>query len=492
MNSLETYFQKFRKHIVGNDLEIVFETGKRKMVYADWAASGRLYKPIEDYISNKLGPYVANTHTETTLTGTIMTDAYQQAHRIIKKHVNASQEDQLLFVGFGMTAAINKFQRILGLRVPEKYKDLVKPSGKERPLVILTHMEHHSNQTTWVECLCEVKIMRRDHRGLPDLDHLTDILKKSRDRKFIIGAFTACSNVTGIITPYYKMAEIIHDYGGFCFIDFSASAPYVDINMHPDNPKQHLDAVFFSPHKFLGGPGSSGVLVFHKSLYNNKVPDQVGGGTVQWTNPWGEQRYFEDIEIREDGGTPGFLQAIKASLAILLKEYMGIKNILKQEHHLTQRLLNLISKSSAVQILEPNQLNRIGFISLYLPGIHHNLIVRILNDFYGIQTRGGCSCAGTYGHLLLNIDYHESHRIAHLIDLGDFSKKPGWVRISIHPTMAVKEVEFIADALEETIKHHTKWIQNYKFNHQTGEFLPKGGQVFKLDIREGFKTYCCE
>ena len=319
MNPLASYFDKFRRNITGIDLEHEFCQGRRKIVYADWAASGRLYRPIESYISNTLGPYVANTHTETTLTGTVMTHAYHQAYDIIKSHVNAADEDVLLFAGFGMTAVINKFQRILGLRVPEKYIERIEPAGDERPLIIITHMEHHSNQTSWEECMCDVKIVRRKSNGLPDLHHLEEILKANASRKLIIGSFTACSNVTGIITPYYQMAEIVHRHGGYCFVDFSASAPYVDIDMHPENPQQKLDAIFFSPHKFLGGPGSSGVIIFDRSLYDNSIPDHPGGGTVLWTNPWGEHRFFDDIEIREDGGTPGFLQAIKASLSILLK-----------------------------------------------------------------------------------------------------------------------------------------------------------------------------
>ena len=298
MKALESYFEKFRKNIVGNDHSFPFPAGTIPMVYADWAASGRLYKPIENYISNELGPYVANTHTESTLTGTVMTSAYHQAHEIIKHHVNASNDDVLLFAGFGMTAVINKFQRILGLRIPEKYKDKITLCEKDRPLLIITHMEHHSNQTTWEECCVDIAILCKKSDGTPNLDHLRSILDANRHRSTIIGSFTACSNVTGIMTPYHNMAEILHEYNRLCFVDFSGSAPYVEINMHPDNDAQRLDAIFFSPHKFLGGPGSSGVILFNKNLYHNTVPDHPGGGTVVWTNPWHAHRFFKDIEIR--------------------------------------------------------------------------------------------------------------------------------------------------------------------------------------------------
>lgn len=486
MSSLESYFQKFRKNIIGFDLEHPFESGQKKVIYADWAASGRLYKPIEDYIANSLGPYFANTHTETTLTGTVMTNAYHQAHDIIKKHVNACPDHQLLFAGFGMTAVVNKFIRILGLRVPEIYLDKVKPNGNDRPLVILTHMEHHSNQTSWIETLCEVKIINRAENGLPDLNHLEDILKENKNRKLKIGSFTACSNVTGIETPIHEMAEIVHKYDGYCFVDYSASAPYVKMDMNPEKEEQKLDAVFFSPHKFLGGPGSSGVIIFDKKLYHNKIPDHPGGGTVLWTNPWGGHHYFDEIEIREDGGTPGILQGIKASLAIQLKDDMGVENIRKRENQINQKLMERLSRIPTINILEANYKNRVGFVSIYSDKFHHNLVVRLLNDKFGVQTRGGCSCAGTYGHILLHINFDESKRITDMIDLHDLSQKPGWTRISVHPTMTDEEVEYIGYAVEEVIKNAGKWISGYKFNTYSGDYEAINSVDYKIDLKKIF------
>lgn len=486
MSVLESYFEQFRQNCIGYDQKCQIGGADRRIVYADWAASGRLYRPIEEMICDTLGPYVANTHTETTLTGTVMTDAYHQAHQIIKGHVNACPDDCLLFVGTGMTAAINKFQRILGMRVPEKFKKQLMPDGADRPLIIITHMEHHSNQTTWVECMCDMEIVRRSEDGLPDLQHLREILQANRHRKLIIGSFSACSNVTGIITPYHQMAEIMHEYGGYCFVDFSASAPYVEIDMHPQKKAQRLDAIFFSPHKFLGGPGTPGVILFHKSLYKNAVPDHPGGGTVSWTNPWGGHRFFEDIEMREDGGTPGFLQATRAALSVLLKEEMGVQNMLDREHYLTERLMDRLGNMPAITMLEPQQRKRVGFVSLYSHDIHHNLIVRLLNDRFGIQTRGGCSCAGTYGHILLNIDYDTSHRITEQIDHGDLTAKPGWVRISLHPIMTEAEVDYIADAMEAVLRQHQIWKEDYHFNPHSGDFQLNGSTPFQINLRQTF------
>ncbi|MCM2323881.1 MAG: aminotransferase class V-fold PLP-dependent enzyme [Oligoflexia bacterium] len=472
-SELERYFSRFRKQIVGIDHRYSFSGGMRELIYADWTASGRLYGPIEEFISRSIGPLVANTHTETTLSGTTMTRLYQQARQVIKAHVNAGPGDVLLNTGSGMTGAVSKFQRILNLKIPEPYRPMVERSGLEKPLVLITHMEHHSNQTSWEECFCDVRIVRRGSDGLPDLGHLRELLEANRGRQLKIGSFSACSNVTGIQTPLHEMAALMHEYGGLCFGDYAASAPYVKMDMHPADPRRRLDAIFFSPHKFLGGPGSSGVLVFDRALYHNQIPDQPGGGTVAWTNPWGGHRFVADIEAREDGGTPGFLQTIRAALAILLKEEMGVDRILAREHELKDLALAEFRKIPRIAILEP-QLERLGIVSFYSPDAHFNLIVRLLNDRFGIQTRGGCSCAGTYGHILLDVDPEKSQAIACKIDQGDLSEKPGWVRVSLHPTMTDAEVRAIADAVGEVLRNFAEWSADYRLNAATGEFEQSG------------------
>ncbi len=468
--SLEKTFQSFRQHVIGIDLchELLGE--QRKIIYADWTASGRLYQPIEDYISRTLGVYVANTHTETTLTGNTMTHAYHQAQAIIKRHVNAGEHDVLIAQGSGMTGVVNKLQRLLGLRVPERYADLCRIPDEQKPLVIITHMEHHSNQTSWEECDVVIEIIRRLDNGLPDLDHLREIVRRHQHRTLKIGAFSACSNVTGIFTPYPQMAEIMHEFGGYCFVDFAASAPYVEINMHPSNPKQKLDAVLFSPHKFLGGPGASGVVVFDSSLYHLKVPDHPGGGTVAWTNPWGGHRFIQDIEAREDGGTPAFLQTIKAALAIKLKEAMGVERIKAREAEMKALFWREIGKDKSIQLLEPQQQERLCIFSFYSLEKHYNLIVKLLNDRFGVQVRGGCSCAGTYGHILLNVDQATSEKITGEIDAGDLTNKPGWVRVSLHPIMTDAEVIYVAEAIKSVLAHYHEWKNDYEFDATTGEY----------------------
>ncbi len=318
MESLEAYFTPFRENVIGNDLYFEGPYGRKKIIYADWTASGRLYQPIEDILTHDIAPYVANTHTETTLTGCAMTFAYKQAKKIIKEHVGATSQDILISSNSGMTGVVNKLQRILGLKLHEKYHGRISLPERERPVIFISHMEHHSNQTSWLETLADVEIIPPNEEGLMDLTSLKNLLEKYSDRTLKIAAVTSCSNVTGIMTPYHEVAEIMHDHGGYCFVDFACSAPYIDIDMRPQNPKQILDAIYFSPHKFLGGPGSSGILIFNAALYHNRVPDNPGGGTVDWTNPWGEHKYLEEIEAREDGGTPAFLQTFKVALCIQL------------------------------------------------------------------------------------------------------------------------------------------------------------------------------
>lgn len=465
--NLEQYFEVFRKHTIGYDAVIHTPYGKKPLYYLDYTASGRLYKPIEDKISEVFGPFVGNTHSETNETGIAMTHAYHYAKRIIREHVNAKDSDVVITTGFGMTGAVNKLQRLLGLKGPcTEHPD-------DRPVVFITHMEHHSNHISWLETKAEVVVIEPNEDTLIDLNHLEVLLKRYKDRSCKIGSFTACSNVSGIQTPYHEMAKLMHRYGGLCFVDFAASAPYVAIDIHPTDPLEKLDAIYFSPHKFLGGPGSSGVLVFDASLVTNTIPDQPGGGTVDWTNPWGGFKYVDDIESREDGGTPGFLQAIRTALSIRLKEKMGIENMAKREEQLMAILFDQLSDTEGLEILAGNVKKRLGILSFYVHGIHYNLFVRLLNDRYGIQARGGCSCAGTYGHYLLHINQERSAAITDLISHGDLSKKPGWIRISVHPMMTDEEVLYTANAIKAIIKNIEVWKADYYYVRDKNHFEHK-------------------
>jgi len=482
LTELETYFQQFRKHIVGINQTFQSPYGEKEIIYTDWTASGRFYRPIEEKIVNEFGPFIANTHTETSVTGSVMTMAYHSARNIIKRHVNAGINDVLITDGTGMTGVINKFQRILGLKISENLKDFTNVPDEIRPVVFISHMEHHSNQTSWLETIAKVEIIPCDESGLICFKSFERLLIKYNDRPIKIASVTACSNVTGIITDYYKISSMIHQYGGLCFVDFACSAPYVEIDMHPKDEDSYLDAIFFSPHKFLGGPGASGVLVFNKKLYKNVIPDNPGGGTVNYTNPWGDHDYIDDIETREDGGTPGFLQTIKIALAIKLKEKMGVENILKREHEINEIIFEKLSKIPNLTILAQQHTHRLGVFSFFISDVHFNLIVKLLNDRFGVQTRGGCSCAGTYGHFLLHVDQKASKGIEEKIVGGCLIERPGWIRMSIHPTLTNKEILFVCESIKQVAENFKEWSEDYIYNSVKNEYNHKLVSPIELKI----------
>lgn len=471
---MEHYFSKFRKGIIGHNCAISTPIHDSiNLLYADWTASGRMYLPIEERLATEIFPYVANTHTDTNYTGSKMTYAYHKAREILKEHVGANEHDVLISCNSGMTGVVNKLQRILGLKVHESLKNKIKVGDEDRPIVFITHMEHHSNQTSWLETLAEVVIVEPDESGRVSVDNFRKAIKKHEHRKTKIAAITACSNVTGLISPYLEIAELIHQHDGLCFVDFACSAPYVSINMHPDDDNgQYLDAIYFSPHKFLGGPGSTGILIFNKKLYANAIPDHPGGGTVEWTNPWGEHKYIADIETREDGGTPPFLQTIKAAMCAQLKDEMGVDNIHKREEEILALLWAAIDKLPNVHVLANKHRARLGIISFYIDDLHYNLAVKMLNDRFGIQTRGGCSCAGTYGHYLLNVTKEESKKITDLVSEGNYTEKPGWIRLSIHPTQSNAEIEYLANAITQLAENHELWAKDYKVDLEKGIITP--------------------
>ncbi|WP_338840258.1 aminotransferase class V-fold PLP-dependent enzyme [Flavobacterium ginsenosidimutans] len=477
----ECYFSKFRENTVG--IDHIFESvyGEQNLVYADWVASGRLYVPIEDIMLNKIGPMIANTHSFSSQTGKTSTYAYQHAREIIKKSVNAKDSDVLVTTGTGMTAALSKLQRIIGLRKNHE-------NEQDKPVVFITHMEHHSNQVSWYETNAEVVILSPDENNLVDPKVLSEEIKKYADRSIKIGSFTACSNVTGIITPYHELAKIMHQNGGLCFVDFAASAPYVEIDMHPKDPEQQLDAIFFSPHKFLGGPGTCGVLVFDEKLYQSEFPDNPGGGNVKWTNPLGNYCYSDVIEVREDGGTPGFLQVIRTALALELKEKMTVDKIAKREKELLDICFSRLQKIQGLSILGDLKSDRIGCVSFVIEDIHYNLIVRLLNDRFGIQVRGGWSCASTYAHYLFNIDEKRSKAITNELLQKNQTNKPGWVRLSLHPIMTNEELFYICDAIEKVALNYKKWKKDYEYNPASNEFEnPKIKDNIEREVTEWFK-----
>lgn len=459
-------FDEIRKNVVGCGQSFDTPFGSFDMLYADWVASGRLYAPIEEAITKKFGPWVANTHSYSNKTGSLMTTAYNQAKQIIREHVNASENDMLVLTGSGMTGGVVRLQQILGLC---KHQNTPELEELHRPIVFITHMEHHSHHVSWMETVADVVIVPPGQDLKIDLDLLQAEIDKYADRKLKIGAFTAGSNVTGVITPIHEMAEVMHKNGGYCFVDYAATAPYVAMDMHPKNDLQALDAIYFSPHKFLGGPGACGVMLFNKKIYTGKscVP---GGGNVTWTNPWGEYGFTSNDEAKEDGGTPGFLQAIRAALAIKLKEKMGIANIERREEELVSKAFEKMNQIEGVRIVGEQESKRIGVVSFNIDDIHYNAVVRIMNDRFGIQIRGGWACASTYCHYLFELDQSQSKRLTDGIDSQNLTGKPGWARMSLHPTMTDKQLDYALEAIEYIAKNKQKLKEEYVYDVKTNDF----------------------
>lgn len=462
--------QEVRKGISGIDATITtpYHTSI-PIVYADWTASGRMFVPIEERMNREIYPFVANTHTETNSTGRFMTQAYHEALSRIKQHVNAGENDSIICEGSGMTGVVNKFQRILGIKVHEAFKDQLIIDEVDQPVVFVTHMEHHSNHISWSETIAKVCIIPADEKGLPDLVALELLLQQHAHRKHKFASVTAASNVTGMLTPYHAIARLMHQNNGLCFVDFACAAPYITMNMHPENPEERLDAIFFSPHKFLGGPGSSGVLIFSNELYHNTTPDHPGGGTVVWTSPYRSPIYFNSIEEREDGGTPGFLQVMRIAMAIQLKEQISVDIILKREKEQVAYVLGALANIDGLTVLEARNTERLGVFSFTIDQLYQQLGVRMLNDHFGIQVRGGCSCAGTYAHYLLGADETTSCSILERFQNGEVLSKPGWIRMSIHPTTSNAELEFICSAIKTLAEQHKNWSTDYNISPSTGK-----------------------
>ncbi|WP_157974593.1 aminotransferase class V-fold PLP-dependent enzyme [Lewinella sp. IMCC34183] len=466
---MSTAFTAIRDGIIGSRQRITTLPHPEgiPLVYADWTASGRAYGPIEDTIRERILPFMANTHTDTNSTGSAMTHAYHTARQVIRDHVNASADDVLICTGSGMTGAVNKLQRLLGLK--RDFAD----RPEQRPVVFVSDMEHHSNHTSWLETGAEVVIVACNARGLVCPRRFAAAVADYPADRPKYAAVTACSNVTGIESPYHAIAEVMHAAGGYCFVDFACSAPYVPIDLHPPGrPDAALDAVYFSPHKFLGGPGSCGVLLVHRRHLRSAVPDHPGGGTVSWTNPWGEHRFLPDPEQREDGGTPAILQTIRAALAIRLKEQMGTDAMREREKSLMSVLWEGLDRIPEVEVLDGEHRERLAIVSFNLRGLPFALAVKLLNDRYGVQVRGGCSCAGTYGHRLLGIDRATSARTLRRLDEGLPVRRPGWVRLSLHPTTTHEEVHYLLQAIRGVARHHREWATEYTVCPDTGTVAP--------------------
>jgi selenocysteine lyase/cysteine desulfurase len=468
------FLDRLRAGVVGQGTLLEGPEGPRPLRYFDFIASGRFHREVEDELNERVLPFMANTHTESNATGRLMTEYYERSFGRIAAYVGASKDDVVIPVGSGSTGAINRLINVLGLRVPdqleERYGLTATIPGGDRPVIFRSMMEHHSNDIAWRETIGESVYVEFDADGRISLDDLDAKLGAYAGRRLKIGTFSAASNVTGILNDVHGLARVLHRHGALAFFDYAAAGPYVAVDMHPaGDPDASADALFFSVHKFLGGPRSPGILVANRKLFTNRVPAEPGGGTVLYTSPW-DHRFLSSIAMRETGGTPPIVQSIQAGLAFDLKAAVGEERIFRIEQEYLSRALKEWEGKPGLFILGNTRTRRLGVLSVIFRDLHHNLAAALLNDLFGIQVRAGCMCAGPYGHLLLHIDEGHSKEIRHRLDEGHIGEKPGWVRISFSPTVTEEEFQALLEGVEHLRLHGKRYLDRYLLSDTTGEW----------------------
>jgi selenocysteine lyase/cysteine desulfurase len=477
------FLDHLARGVIGAGARLATPEGERPLRYFDYIASGRFHRAVEDELNARVLPMMSNTHTETSWTGRYMTRLYERSFRRIAGYLNAADDDIVLPVGSGSTGAVNRLIQVMGLRIPSQLEDRYALTrhipAADRPVIFRSQMEHHSNDITWRETIGESVYVDFDAHGRISAEHLDAQLERHRDRPVKIGTFSAASNVTGIVNDCHALARVLHRHGALAFFDFAAAGPYVDIDMHParadglPDPDAAMDAVFLSMHKFLGGPRAPGLLVANRRLFSNRVPSEPGGGTVLYTSPT-EHVYVSDTSHRETGGTPPIVGSIQAGLAFDLKHAIGVERIRRVEHGYLKRALAAWTRDPGIEILGDPATERLGVVSMIFRGLHHNFAVALLSDYFGVQVRGGCMCAGPYGHELLHIDQNVSLGLKHEIELGHCGVKPGWVRVGFSPVTREDEFQALLEGVEFVSRRGRDHLDRYELVDASGEWRRRG------------------
>lgn len=487
--SFQHKIERLKQDILGNYSIFEGPYGKKPICYVDWTASGRSTLSIENYLLTYVIPLYGNTHTTTSITGHQSTCYRHEARQIIAQAVNAkitgrAAEDIVVFTGNGTTNGINKLVLSLGLHLPRPNL-----SENEKPVVFISAYEHHSNLLPWRETVADVVTIRYSVETGVCLIDLREKLVHYSSRKVKIGAFSAASNVTGILTDVDSVSILMHKAGGIVIFDYATAAPYVKIDMNPviisdDSAYAYKDAIIFSGHKFLGGPGAPGVLIVKKKLMAplEGAPTEPGGGTVFYVTSE-HHRYLSNREEREEAGSSNLLGDVKLGLALHLKQTVGVSFIEQEELKIAEYALKRFSAHPQLVVLgkQANTITDSNSSGKFLPifsflircgsyFLHHNFVCALLNDLFGIQSRGGCMCAGPFSQSLLGISTEDNQRLELALLEKHEVLRPGFSRLSLPFWMSKLEINFVIDAVHFVASHGWRFLPQYRYNHKTGEY----------------------
>jgi len=446
--------ESLRAGLIGEGRMIPGPDGPRPLIYADYVASGRALRQVEETVLEDILPFYANSHTEGSYCGAFITRLRREGRALIARHCGADAGYATIFAGAGATAGLNRLVHLLG--VPQDV------AAGRVPLVLVGPYEHHSNILPWRESGAEVVEVSEDPvAGGPCLTHLENLLRDAGGRP-VIGTFSAASNISGILTDTVAVTRLLKRYGALSVWDYAGGAPYLAMSLDAGTDHQK-DAIVFSPHKFIGGPGASGVLVVRKAVVRVDTPVWPGGGTVTYVSRWGHD-YSASLESREEAGTPNVLGDIRAALAVLVKEAMGQDWLDSRHAAIRARAVEGFSALPGFHFAGAGRAAAaLPFFSFWLtrPGggaYPHALITRALSDHFGVQTRSGCACAGPYGHLIFGIGEDESADIRRRILAGDDTARPGFTRFNLSALMSDAKIEAILTAVSEIAKAPERFV----------------------------------
>lgn len=455
---------RLRDGLIGEGMPIPTPFGTKKLIYADYTASGRALRQVEEFVSTRVLPYYANSHSENSFCGAYTTGLREEARRVIARETNAGPGCSVIFTGSGATSAVNRLAALSGI---------ADAANRARPAVFIGPYEHHSNILPWRESGAEVIEIDEAPEGGPDLAMLEAELTARADGRLLVGSFSAASNVSGILTDADAVTRLLKQHSALAFWDYAGAGPYVRIDMTPGKGLEK-DAVFLSPHKFPGGPGASGVLVIRDAAVRATRPTWPGGGSVAYVSPWSHD-YLPSVIEREEAGTPNIVGDIRAALAFLVKAAVGQDFITRRDRELKERAEAVWRGNPRLRLLGAGKSNRLPIFSLAVRDgdggyIHHQLFTRMLSDVTGVQARGGCVCAGPYGHRLLHVGRERSEAIRGAILAGREIEKPGWVRLNFSYLMDDATADHVIDSVDMLARKAASFAGHYSGDETSARF----------------------